>query len=143
MEDSIHVQQELTALLAEFGMTLRKWRTNRTELRDVIPGDLLETEPLHFQANTEGCPKALGIHWNTTDGVLFVLHPENMFLRREKRLHMSHSLLISWVYLAKPALPALPAICTTSTTCTTSHLHYLHYQPPALPALPALPAILA
>ena len=62
LEDVIHVQQDLTALLAEFGMTLRKWRTNRTELRDVIPGDLWETEPLHFRANAEGCPKALGIH---------------------------------------------------------------------------------
>ena len=53
LEDANHVQQDLIALLAEFGMTLRKWRANRTELCDVIPGDLLETEPLHFRANAE------------------------------------------------------------------------------------------
>ena len=63
IKEAIAVQQDLTALLAKGKMSLRKWRTNSQALRDAIPSKLLETEPLQVSNSTDGCPKALGIHW--------------------------------------------------------------------------------
>ena len=75
VKEAIAVQLDLTALLAKGKMSLRKWRTNSQALRDAIPSELLETEPLQVSNSIEGCPKALGIHWQTSSDQLFVVTP--------------------------------------------------------------------
>ena len=75
VKEAIAVQEDLTVLLAKGKMFLRKWRTNSQALRDAIPSELLETEPLQISNSIDGCPKALSIHWQTSSDQFFVVTP--------------------------------------------------------------------
>ncbi len=75
VEDAIAVHRDLTGLLAKGKMSLRKWRTNSQALRDAIPVELRESDPLQVGDSIDGCPKALGIHWPTSSDQLFVVTP--------------------------------------------------------------------
>ena len=37
MEEAVHIREELSALLAKACMSLRKWRSNSTDLLQTIP----------------------------------------------------------------------------------------------------------
>ncbi len=93
VEDAIAVQQDLTALLAKGKMSLRKWRTNSQTLRNAIPAELLESDPLQVSNSIDGCPKALGIHWQTSSDQLFVvtLPPLNTDHPTKRQVSSQHS----------------------------------------------------
>ncbi len=67
-------------------MSLRKWRTNSQALRDAIPVELRESDPLQVGDSIDGCPKALGIHWQTSSDKLH-LHSKLITPLNDKFLH--------------------------------------------------------
>lgn len=74
VEEADKLRVELCDLLSKAGMTLRKWRTNSSELKSRIPPELLETCPLTLPTPRQA-PKALGIHWDVERDVLHVSTP--------------------------------------------------------------------
>ncbi len=73
--DSAHaLRVQLCGLLQEAGMSLRKWRSNSTDLLKQIPEDLREACPLSLQAPNQA-PKALGVHWDVQTDTLHVSTP--------------------------------------------------------------------
>ena len=76
LEEAVHLREQLNALLATAGMTLRKWRSSSTPLLKTIPEELQEKEPIHSISTPSSCHKALGLHWNTKDDTLHVATPE-------------------------------------------------------------------
>ncbi len=91
LQEAQEVRQDINALLQR-GQMLRKWRTNSPELLATIPEDLRETEPLRIGTNFElGCPKALGLHWNTTTDTLFVATPQPITTKPTKRIIASQT----------------------------------------------------
>ena len=65
----------MNALLLKGQMRLRKWHTNSKELLASIPEELRETEPLQLGSGADGCPKALGVHWQTTSDIFYIATP--------------------------------------------------------------------
>ena len=56
-------------------MRLRKWCTNSSELMSSIPEELRKSKPLQLGSILEGCPKALGVHWQVKNDHLYVATP--------------------------------------------------------------------
>ena len=56
-------------------MTLRKWRSNSTELKATITDNLLEKENVQLISAPVACHKALGVHWDTSLDTLHVATP--------------------------------------------------------------------
>ena len=92
LQDAQKVRQDINSLLSHGQMRLRKWRTNSPELLASIPEDLRETEPLCIStAANSGCPKALGVHWNTTTDTLFVATLPPIMAEPTKRIIASQA----------------------------------------------------
>jgi len=99
IEEPDAVQQDLTALLSKGKRNLRKWRTNSQALRDAITADLLESDSLQVGDSITGCPKALGIHWQTSsDQLLSSLHLHSQLNTppRDKFTHSIQEFLTFW-----------------------------------------------
>ena len=75
LQDALAVRKDVNALLLKGQMRLRKWRTNSKELLASIPEELRETESLQLGSGADGCPKALGVHWQTTSDIFYVATP--------------------------------------------------------------------
>ena len=73
-DQAINLQRDLYALLQKGGFQLTKWRSNSSTVMTSIPSEL--HDPSHTKTINEGkdnpSPKALGIHWSTTQDKLFV-----------------------------------------------------------------------
>lgn len=69
------IREDLNALLNKPQMTLCKWRTNSLALLESIPERLRETTDLEIATAPGLCPKALGLHWSTTNDSLHVATP--------------------------------------------------------------------
>ena len=65
----------MNAPLLKGQMRLRKWCTSSKELLASIPEELRETEPLQLGSGADSCPKALGVHWQTTSDIFYVATP--------------------------------------------------------------------
>ncbi len=76
VEEASHLRSSLTELLSFARMTLSKWRTNSSDLRDSIPPNLLETEEVQVIQPPAECHKTLGIHWRTATDMLHVATPQ-------------------------------------------------------------------
>ncbi len=76
VEEASHLRSSLTELLSLARMTLRKWRTNSSDLRNSIPPNLLETEEVQVIQPPAECHKTLGIHWRTATDTLHVATPQ-------------------------------------------------------------------
>ncbi len=68
------IRVQLCNLLKEIGMDIRKWRTNDTELRKLIPEESLELSDLTLPKPLESS-RALGIHWDVNQDTLHVAVP--------------------------------------------------------------------
>ena len=63
-------------LLQEVGVTLRKWRSNSTQLLDTIPEELREKSPdVVISTDPTAYGKTLGLHWNTDTDVFHIALP--------------------------------------------------------------------
>ena len=73
-DQAINLQRDLYALLQKGGFQLTKWRSNSFAVMTSIPSEL--HDPSHTKTINEGkddpSPKALGIHWSTTQDKEFV-----------------------------------------------------------------------
>ena len=73
-QQALQLQQQLRHLLLKGGFNLRKWRSNSSIIMDAIPETL--HDPSHMKSFTADdnfeSPKALGIHWNSTNNTLCV-----------------------------------------------------------------------
>ena len=72
---AIQLQQDLFHLLEKAGMTLRKCRSNSTEVMESITEELREKDKELIVSDSSDCAKTLGIHWHTTEDLLFVAIP--------------------------------------------------------------------
>ena len=72
---AIQFQQDLFHLLKKAGMTLCKWRSNSTQVMEYIPEELREKDKELIVSDPSDCAKTLGIHWHTTEDLLFVAIP--------------------------------------------------------------------
>ena len=75
-QEAQRIRESLNLLLLKARMHLRKWRTNSRELRDTIPLELQEKEPVQHISAPHDCHKALGVHWNTQTDTLHVATPD-------------------------------------------------------------------
>lgn len=62
-------------MMKEACLHLRKWRSNSEELLDLIAPELRETSDLELPSSPSDCSKALGIHWDPRQDVLYVAVP--------------------------------------------------------------------
>ncbi len=74
VQEADNLRKQLCDLLSKAGMNLRKWRTSSTELRTIIPTELIETKDLVL-TTPDAAPKALGIHWDVAKDNLHVSTP--------------------------------------------------------------------
>ena len=72
LQEAIKLREYLNQLLGKAKMTLRKWRSNSTELKATIPDNLLEKENVQLISAPAACHKALGVHWDTSLDTLHV-----------------------------------------------------------------------
>ncbi len=73
-EEATTRREQLSQLLSNAGMTLRKWRSNSSDFLKRIPDELKETEDLELSP-PHISKKALGIHWNSATDRLHVSTP--------------------------------------------------------------------
>ena len=66
---------ELNNLLDLAGMTLRKWRSNSSDLLISIPEQLKETSDLLISTELTLCLKILGIYWDTKKDLFHIATP--------------------------------------------------------------------
>ncbi len=73
-QEALELQNQLRNLLLKGGFDLRKWRSSSSEIMRSIPVELHEPSSLKdlTTENTSYSPKVLGIHWNSTNDVLYV-----------------------------------------------------------------------
>ena len=76
VQEACSLRQELNQLLNKAHMTLRKWRTNSSELLATIPEELRETSNLDISLSPTEHGKALGLRWDTSSDVLYVCTSE-------------------------------------------------------------------
>ncbi len=74
VEEADSLRKQLCHLFSQAGMTLQKWRTSSSELRDLIPEELIETKDLVL-TTPDAAPKALGIHWDVAKDSLHISTP--------------------------------------------------------------------
>ena len=74
IEEALHLQQQLCALLSKGQMTLRKWRTNSAALLSSIPDELREKTQLQL-TDPSSHLKTLGVHWDTDQDVFYISVP--------------------------------------------------------------------
>ena len=74
-ETAFAIFSDLSELLSKRCFNLRKWRSNDKKLLCQIPEELREAEPLHLEPAPQGCPKTLGLHWDTHTDNLHVSTP--------------------------------------------------------------------
>ena len=74
-EATFAIFSDLSELLSKRCFNLRKWWSNDKELLCQIPEELHETEPLCLEPAPQGCPKTLGLHWDTHTDNLHVSTP--------------------------------------------------------------------
>ncbi|XP_031633794.1 uncharacterized protein LOC116347361, partial [Contarinia nasturtii] len=87
---AIRLQREITAILAEAGMPLRKWATNNLEFLNKIPLEHREGAPLNFDVDNESSISTLGMSWNCKDDkVSFVVRLKNPLQHYTKRQILS------------------------------------------------------
>ena len=80
-------------------MKLGKWRTNSPELRDTIPSELLETEPLYVSSSSiSSFPKTLGVHWDTDQDMFYVFVPDPTTAEPTKRDIASHAAKLFYIF---------------------------------------------
>ena len=72
VQEACSLCQELNQLLDKAQMTLRKLRTNSSELLATIPEELRETSNLDIALSPTEHGKALGLRWDTSSNVLYV-----------------------------------------------------------------------
>ena len=75
LDDAQILHQQLYFLLQEVGLTLRKWRSNSTQLLDTIPEELREKSPDVISTDPTAYGKTLGLHWNTETDVFHIAVP--------------------------------------------------------------------
>ena len=75
LEEAKLVRQELNEVMRKGAMTLRKWRSNFSELLSTIPEELKESGDLIIAAGPEECFKTLGVHWDTGSDSLHISTP--------------------------------------------------------------------
>lgn len=74
-QEAQHLRESLCELMTKASMTLRKWRSNSSELKATIPDVLLEKEERQLISSPLSCHKALGVHWDTEADTLHVATP--------------------------------------------------------------------
>ncbi len=72
-DEAITLREELNMLLSQAHFTLRKWRSNSSNVLASVPVDLREQETVQVLPNNNH--KALGIHWDTTQDTFYVAIP--------------------------------------------------------------------
>ena len=72
---AISVREKLNFLLGNARMTLRKWRSNSSELLATVPEELREKTDLNINFSPAEHGKALGLWWNTLKDKLSVSVP--------------------------------------------------------------------
>ena len=75
VSEAISVSEELNSLLGNARMTLRKWRSNSSELLATVPEELREKTDLNINFSPAEHGKALGLRWNTLKDTLSVSVP--------------------------------------------------------------------
>ncbi len=75
VEEASQLRADLNSLLSLGCLTLRKWRSNSTELLASIPAELRETDNSELDISPSDCPKTLGLHWNSKSDTLHVCTP--------------------------------------------------------------------
>ena len=75
VSEAISVREELNSLLGNARMTLRKWRSNSSELLATVPEELREKTDLSINFSPAEHGKALGLRWNTLKDTLSVFVP--------------------------------------------------------------------
>ena len=75
VSEAISVREELNSLLGNARMTLRKWRSNSSELLATVPEELREKTDLNINFSPAEHGKALGLRWNTLKDTLSVSVP--------------------------------------------------------------------
>ena len=63
------MRQELNEIMSKGAMTLRKWRSNSSELLLTIPEELKESGDLIIAAGPGECFKTLGLHYTGSDSL--------------------------------------------------------------------------
>ena len=65
-QEAISLRKEINVLLEKGGFSLRKWRSNNSELLESIPAELKEAEASTELNLPDQQLKTLGIHWHTS-----------------------------------------------------------------------------
>ncbi len=63
--------EALNHFLDKAQTALRKWSSNSIDLKTKIPGGLLENDEVQLICAPSSCHKALGVYWNTANGICF------------------------------------------------------------------------
>ena len=73
-QEASELQQQLRSLLLKGGFNLRKWRASSTAVMESIPQELHESSQVKgiTMETSKDLPKALGIHWDSTNDSLYV-----------------------------------------------------------------------
>ncbi len=75
LDSAIQLRSELSQLLSQSGMLLRKWRSNSSKLLNSIPPDLHEDNSQVSISPPSQAHKALGLHWDTVCDNLHIAVP--------------------------------------------------------------------
>ena len=71
-DEAKEIREELNSLLAEGCMTLRKWRSNNSNVLDSIPAELREKEKVQQLPAIMDHHRTLGLHWDTAADAMHV-----------------------------------------------------------------------
>ena len=72
LPEAKQLRSDLNSLLSLACFTLRKWRSNSSQLLEDLPPELKEVDHSELTISPSECPKTLGLHWKTSTDMLHV-----------------------------------------------------------------------
>lgn len=76
LRQAVQLREELNQLCSKALMTLRKWRSNSSDLMNTIPLELRESSDLRIVSTPGEHAKTLGLHWGTASDCFYVSTPD-------------------------------------------------------------------